>query len=232
MSSAPPTTKHRPPSGVAARRSPAGLRPRRSLGWHLSRNKGLKDGAIAGGVLLLGFVAASVVLVFPQLARVQDNASNALKTVVAPLTGGGPSRSMFDEAPLPTGSGEGRRIVFDQSDQRVWLVDDEDVVERTYLVSGSKLDNLHPGSYQVQSKSRHANAFDGSGTMEYFVRFTSGRNAPIGFHTVPLDHDGQLEQSRDDLGTPQSAGCVRQWMDDAVALWDFAPVGTSVVVTA
>jgi lipoprotein-anchoring transpeptidase ErfK/SrfK len=29
-----------------------------------------------------------------------------------------------------------------------------------------------------------------------------------------------------------SAGCVRQWLDDAVALWEFAPIGTSVVVTA
>lgn len=232
MSSAPTTTKQRPQTGSTARRSPAGLRPRRSLGWYLSRDKGLKDGAIAGSVLLLGIVSASVVLVFPQLARVQDSASSALRSVVAPLTGGSTSRSMFDEAPLPVASGEGRRIVFDQSDQRVWLVDGEDVVERTYLVSGSKLDNLRPGSYHVESKTRHANAFDGSGTMEYFVRFTTGRNAPIGFHTVPLDHRGRLEQTRDDLGTPLSAGCVRQWVDDAVALWDFAPVGTTVVVTA
>lgn len=187
---------------------------------------------MAGGVLLLGAISAAAVLVFPQVARVQDDASSALRTVVSPLTGGDTSRSMFDEAPLPGDSGEGRRIVFDQSDQRVWLVDDDDVVERTYLVSGSRLDNLHAGSYHVESRTRHANAFDGSGTMEYFVRFATGRNAPIGFHTVPLDHDGRLEQTRDQLGTRQSAGCVRQWANDAVALWEFAPVGTKVIVTA
>lgn len=232
MSSAPTTTRQRPANTPAARRSYAASRPRRGIRWHLRRDKGLKDGAIAGGVLLLGVIATSTVMVFPQLARVQDDASAAFRSVVAPLSAVGTSRSMFDEAPLPSESGDGRRIVFDQSDQRVWLVDDDDVVERTYLVSGSLTDNLRPGSYHVESKSRHANAFDGSGTMEYFVRFTTGRNAPIGFHTVPLDHSGQLEQSREQLGTPQSAGCVRQWMDDAVALWDFAPVGTSVVVTA
>ena len=232
MSSAPTTTRQRPANAPAARLSPAAMRPRRSIRWRLRREKGLKEGAIAGGVLLLGLVATSSVLVFPQLARVQGDASDALSSVVAPLTGAGTSRSMFDEAPLPSASGEGRRIVFDQTDQRVWLVDDDDVVERTYLVSGSKLDNLRPGSYRVQSKTRNANAFDGSGTMEYFVRFATGRNAPIGFHTVPLDHGGQLEQTRDQLGTPQSAGCVRQWADDAVALWDFAPIGTSVIVTA
>jgi len=170
-------------------------------------------------------------LVFPQLSTVPDQASNALRTVVAPLAGDGTSRGMFWDAPLPAASGAGRRIVFDQSDQRVWLVDDDGDVERTYLVSGSKTDNLRPGSYAVEARLRHANAFDGSGTMEYFVRFATGKSAPIGFHTVPIDHSGQLEQSRDQLGSRQSAGCVRQWMDDAVALWEFAPVGTKVVVT-
>lgn len=135
-----------------------------------------------------------------------------------------------DPAP-PRGSGEGRRIVFDQGDQRVWLIDD-DGVERTYRVSGSRFENLKPGSYVVQSKSRHATAFDASGTMEYFVRFATGFSEPIGFHSVPRDNDGRLEQTKAQLGQRLSAGCVRQWEPDAIALWDFAPVGTKVVVTA
>lgn len=137
-----------------------------------------------------------------------------------------------DAATLPAGSGTGYRIVFDQSDQRVWLVDSDGAVERTYLVSGSRFNNLQPGSYQVQSKSRTANAFDGSGTMEYFVRFATGVSEPIGFHSVPKDRSGQLEQTKEQLGTRLSAGCVRQWLPDAIALWDFATIGTRVVVTA
>ncbi len=137
-----------------------------------------------------------------------------------------------DTAALPKGSGTGFRIVFDQSDQRVWLVKADGSVERTYLVSGSRFDNLHPGSYKVLSKSRHAGAFDGSGTMEYFVRFATGFSEPIGFHSVPKTHAGVLEQTKAQLGTPLSAGCVRQWLPDAIALWDFAPIGTPVVVTA
>ncbi len=135
-------------------------------------------------------------------------------------------------AALPKGSGTGLRIVFDQSDQRVWLVKADGSVERTYLVSGSRFDNLQPGSYKVQSKSRTAGAFDGSGTMEYFVRFATGFSEPIGFHSVPKTHAGVLEQTKAQLGTPLSAGCVRQWLPDAIALWDFAPIGTNVVVTA
>ncbi|MGJ9411078.1 L,D-transpeptidase [Aeromicrobium sp. CF4.19] len=133
---------------------------------------------------------------------------------------------------LPADSGEGRRVVFSEGDQRVWLVADDGAVERTYLVSGSKHDNLDPGTYDVTSRSRHATAFDYSGTMEFFVQFTTGRTAPIGFHSVPKDNAGDLEQTKEQLGTALSAGCVRQWRDDAVALWTFADIGTTVVVTA
>jgi len=63
------------------------------------------------------------------------------------------------------------------------------------------------------------------------VRFTQGFNDPIGFHSIPL-MDGERMQTRAELGTPLSHGCVRQAFPDARALWRFAPVGTSVVVTA
>ena len=98
-----------------------------------------------------------------------------------------------------------RRIVFDQSDQRVWLVDDDETVERTYLVSGSLYDNLDPGTYSVYSRSEQAWGIDDSGTMQYFVRFTEGDNgAAIGFHDIPID-DGELVQTVDQLGTPAVA---------------------------
>jgi lipoprotein-anchoring transpeptidase ErfK/SrfK len=136
---------------------------------------------------------------------------------------------------LPAGSGTGKRIVFDMSDQRVWLVDPDaqgdDEVARTYLVSGSLTDNLHPGTYAVYSKSRWAVGIDDSGTMEYFTRFTRGDNAAIGFHSIPTKN-GRLLQTQAQLGTPQSHGCIRQTLTDARRLWDFAPVGTKVVVTA
>jgi lipoprotein-anchoring transpeptidase ErfK/SrfK len=134
---------------------------------------------------------------------------------------------------VPVDSGRGRRVVFDMSDQRVWLVDssdqDADVVRRTYLVSGSVTDNVEPGTYAVYSKSRHAVGVDDSGTMQYMVRFAHGPHAAIGFHDIPVK-DSVKVQSRTDLGTPQSHGCIRQWRPDAKALWRFASMGTTVVV--
>lgn len=131
---------------------------------------------------------------------------------------------------LPPGSGTGRRIVYSEARQRVWLVDGE--VQRTYLVSGSIYDNLEPGTYAVYSRSRHAIGIDDSGTMEYFVRFTQGtQGAAIGFHTIPVDA-GRPLQTVAQLGTPLSHGCIRQERSNAIALWEFAPIGTTVVVTA
>lgn len=136
-----------------------------------------------------------------------------------------------DPTAVPAGSGSGRRVVFSESAQRVWLIGDDEGVRRTYAVSGSLVDNLAPGSYDVFSRSRWAVGIDDSGVMEYFVRFAHGQNAAIGFHTIPTRHGVPL-QSRAELGTPQSHGCIRQDSRDAVALWRFAPIGTPVTVVA
>lgn len=132
---------------------------------------------------------------------------------------------------VPPASGSGRRVVFDSSAQRVWLVGSAGRVRRTYPVSGSLTDNLQPGSYEVWSRSRRAWGIDDSGSMTHFVRFAHGERAAIGFHDIPVK-DGVPVQTRAELGTPQSHGCIRQWRSDARALWDFAPLGTQVVVVA
>jgi hypothetical protein len=150
---------------------------------------------------------------------------------VDPGTDDPPASDLVDDA-LPAKSGHGKRIVFDMSDQRVWLVDAEKSVARTYLVSGSLHDNLQPGTYEVYSMSQNATSYDSDETMNYMVRFAHGVNAPIGFHDIPAYSDGSLVQTRADLGAPQSAGCIRQWKPDAKALWNFAEVGTTVVVTS
>jgi hypothetical protein len=136
------------------------------------------------------------------------------------------------DAALPEGSGTGKRVVFSESRQRVWLVNEDEQIERTYLVSGSVYDNLEPGAFNVYSRSEDAWGVDDSGSMKYFVRFTQGdTGAAIGFHDIPVK-DGVPAQTESQLGTPLSHGCVRQRRSDAIALWKFAPLGTSVIVTA
>ncbi|MDN4174948.1 L,D-transpeptidase [Nocardioides sp. SOB77] len=142
-----------------------------------------------------------------------------------------PALDPQQDTSLPPDSGRGTRVVFSESRQRVWLVEGRKRVVRTYLVSGSVEDNLDPGTYAVYSRSEQAYGIDDSGTMKYFVRFTQGERAAIGFHDIPVD-EGRKVQTVAQLGTPLSHGCIRQKRADAIALWEFAPLGTTVVVTA
>jgi hypothetical protein len=132
--------------------------------------------------------------------------------------------------PAPEDSGEGRRIVYAVSTQRVWLIEPNGAVLDTYLVSGRR--NLpRPGTYSVFSKSKRAYAIHDGITMRYMVRFTRGPNGiTIGFHDLPRYANGRPMQTTKQLGTYQSGGCVRQDRAHAIQLYEWAPIGTTVVV--
>ena len=140
----------------------------------------------------------------------------------------GPTQEQIDaflRALVPPSSGSGRRVIYSNRAQRVWLVDDQDRLVKSYLVSG-RSGMPRTGVYRVYSKSRFASS--GSARMEYMVRFARGRNLPIGFHSIPYVGRRPL-QTLGQLGTPRSHGCVRQWIGDAAYLYMWAPIGTVVV---
>jgi hypothetical protein len=129
---------------------------------------------------------------------------------------------------VPHDSGTGRRVVYSNSMQRVWLVGAAGTAERTYRVSGRK-GTPRPGTYKVFSRSEKAFSTGGV-TMRYMVRFAHGRTMAIGFHDIPRDRYGRPLQTEAQLGTYRSHGCVRQSTADAKHLYAWAPVGTKVVV--
>jgi len=125
--------------------------------------------------------------------------------------------------------GEGKRIIYENADQRVWLIDADEVLVDTYLVSGRQ-GVPAPGTYYVFSKSLITFAGHGGITMEYMVRFAHGKTASIGFHAIPHYANGEPMQTEAELGQFRSAGCVRQSDLKAEALYAWAPVGTPVFV--
>ncbi len=132
--------------------------------------------------------------------------------------------------PVPAGSGEGRRIVYSDSQQRVWLVEADESIADTYLVSGRRLTPA-AGTYRVYSKSPTAWAGHDGIVMQHMVRFAHGRSLAIGFHSIPrYGSGGRPLQTEAQLGTYQSSGCVRQADHKAAALYEWAPIGTVVVV--
>jgi hypothetical protein len=131
--------------------------------------------------------------------------------------------------PLPPNSGFGRRIVYSNSQQRVWTVEDNGRVSHTFSVSG-RHGLPSAGIHQVYSKVPSSPS--GDLTLPWTLRFAiSDRGNPIDFHGIPIDPSGRPIEPDSLLGTPQSHGCVRMSQVDAKTLWDWATVGTTVVVT-
>ena len=136
-----------------------------------------------------------------------------------------------DAPPLPDGSGSGRRIVYDRAGQRVWAVGSEGEIIRSWLVSGSQYSNELPGTHEVYSRSDMSTAWNGKAWLPKMVRWLKTERGAIGFHSIPLHvADDSPYQTDAELGTRLSGGCQRQAVLDADFLWEWADIGTKVVV--
>jgi lipoprotein-anchoring transpeptidase ErfK/SrfK len=133
--------------------------------------------------------------------------------------------------PLPENSGSGRRIVYSRAGQRVWAVDKNNRIIRSYLVSGSKYNNEQPGVHKVYSRSPVSTAWNGKAFLPKMVRYQKTDIGNIGFHAIPIHRaDGTAYMTEAELGTRLSGGCQRQANADAAFMWNFAQIGTTVVV--
>lgn len=144
-----------------------------------------------------------------------------------------PVASAGDDAPpLPENSGSGYRVVYDRAGQRVWAIDENERVIRSWLVSGSTYSNELPGTHTVYSRSEVSTAWNGKAYLPLMIRWLKTERGNIGFHGIPTKvSNGEVYQTTEELGTRLSGGCQRQHNLDAQFLWGFAPVGTTVVVT-
>jgi peptidoglycan hydrolase-like protein with peptidoglycan-binding domain len=138
-----------------------------------------------------------------------------------------------DAPPLPpdNGVGMGKRVVYSRKMQRVWAVDDDERIVRSWLVSGSQYENEVPGIHEIYSRSETSTAWNGRAFLPLMIRWYETDIGHLGFHAIPIRRsDGTRYQTEEELGTRLSGGCQRQAELDAQFLWSFAPVGTTVVV--
>ena len=139
-----------------------------------------------------------------------------------------------DAPPMPANSGQGTgmRVVYDRAGQRVWAVDDQERVIRSYLVTGSQYHNEIPGRHEVYSRSEVSTAWNGQALLPKMIRWLDTERGAIGFHGIPTHiSDGSAYQTDAELGQKLSGGCQRQSNLDAAFLWAFAQIGTPVYVT-
>lgn len=122
---------------------------------------------------------------------------------------------------------EGKTIVVDKASQMVYLYEDEDnLVCKFQCASGVLYPS--PGEFWVFLKKSSSMSLYDSSVFYYFTVFQkSARGNNIGFHSIPVYPDGTPAGG---LGVPNSHGCVRLNYDDARFLYEWAPIGTRVLV--
>ena len=133
-------------------------------------------------------------------------------------------------APVPIKSGTGRRIVYANRQQRVWVINADNEVIRTFPVSGM-LGQPGDGTFSVFSKSPTSYSPEFAGvTFRFMTRFAIGRNGGnIGFHEIPIRNSKPM-QTVDELGAFKGSGCLRSSTKDALFIYQWATLGTKVVV--
>ena len=135
-----------------------------------------------------------------------------------------------EAAPVPIKSGAGRRIVYANRQQRVWVINENNEVIRTFLVSGM-LGQPGKGTFRVFSKSPTSFSPEFAGvTFRFMTRFAIGRNGGnIGFHEIPVCNKKPM-QTVEELGAFKGSGCLRSSTQDALFIYQWATLGTKVVV--
>ena len=91
-----------------------------------------------------------------------------------------------DAPPVPADSGSGKRVVYERKGQRVWAIDDDEQVVRSWLVSGSKYGNETPGFHEVYSRSEQSTAWNGQAKLPLMIRYLQTDIGAIGFHGIPI----------------------------------------------
>ncbi|MBB1247207.1 hypothetical protein GL263_27205 [Streptomyces durbertensis] len=180
------------------------------------------------GVFVTGLTAAALAVVAVlamQAASAKEDAGPAQRPAPAAsgsaAPGGEKAEQVADPKALPAGSGEGKRVVYSLESNRVWLVDEEENVTRTFKVTPGTVDPL-PGSYTVTSRSANITGSDGV-PVENVVRFALNEGVVIGFSAATDGETAEPDPSK-------KTGGIREARKDGAAMWVFATLDTKVVV--
>ncbi|WP_189782230.1 hypothetical protein [Streptomyces capitiformicae] len=182
-----------------------------------SSSSGFVAGLTAAAIAAVGF------LTYQASANVPDDLRkpSASETPAAKQSKAPAEQEKDKAGALPESSGTGERVVYSLDEDRVWLVGASEKITRTFEVTPSTVDPT-PATYTVTSRSAAVTGSDGT-PIEHVVRFATVDGVVIGFSAAV---DGSTPQPDPTTKT----GGIRESRKDGKAMWDFAGIGTKVVV--
>jgi hypothetical protein len=171
--------------------------------------------------LTAGAIAVVAFLAYQASANAPSNLGRPAVTSPAARPSGAVKEPRKNPLAVPARSGTGTRVVYSLGERRVWLVEENDQPTHTFRIVPSTV-SPKPGVYEVTSRSGRIQGSDGV-PIEHVVRFAKVGDVSIGFSAAM---DGSLQSP--DPG--RKTGGVRMKRVDGDAMWEFATIGSKVVV--
>lgn len=131
--------------------------------------------------------------------------------------------------PAPAASRGQKKIVVDISEQRCWRYEG-DVLLNTWRCSTGRNNSTATGTFRVQSKLRKAYGSTWGIWMPYWLGIYWAGPTENGIHGLPWDAKTGARTWAGLVGTPITYGCVMLNDDAMKQLWEWADIGTLVVI--
>jgi len=132
-------------------------------------------------------------------------------------------------APIPSGTGGGKRVVIDLSEQHLVAYQDGTLVYSFVASTGMPGAQTSTGTFRVLDKIPNAYASTWGLQMPHWLGIYWAGSLENGIHALPILSNGQrLWEGH--LGTPVSYGCVILGTEEARMLYEWAEVGMPVVI--
>ncbi|OGO33717.1 MAG: hypothetical protein A2Z16_00455 [Chloroflexi bacterium RBG_16_54_18] len=134
------------------------------------------------------------------------------------------------DALLPLPAVPHKRIVINISDQKLWVYQDGNQIQKFIISTGIDRSPTQPGIFQVQTHVRNAYASVWDLHMPNFLGiYEAWPGFMNGIHGLPTLSGGRRLWA-DILGRPASYGCIILDLDDAAWLYDWAENGVVVEI--
>lgn len=165
-----------------------------------------------------------------------ERVGNGIKNALATRYEGGPAESVkvgIDSGPNTEGEIAAQYIEIDISQQKLFTFKNGNIV-KTYRVSTGKDYPTPVGSFKILNKTGLGFSSIYNVWMPYWMGFEFSKelHAYFGIHELPYFYSGRnkIQRPREFIGAPNTGGCVALDIGDAKEVYQFADIGTPVVI--
>jgi len=165
-----------------------------------------------------------------------ERVGNGIKNALTTRYEGGPAESVkvgVDSGPNTEGEIADKYIEIDISQQKLFTFKDKTLV-KTYRVSTGKDYPTPVGTFKILNKTGLGFSNIYNVWMPYWMGFEYSRelHAYFGIHELPYFYTGgnKIQRPREFIGAPNTGGCVALDIGDSKEVYQFADIGTPVVI--